>query len=546
MNVATAEIEKEALAKGRENLKSRYWRLNHLYWIMDDHGNKIKFRMNAIQTLLYWAMWWLNVILKSRQHGITTFLCIFFLDACLFTPNVRAGIIAHKLADAKKIFRDKVLFAYQHLPQHLRVHRLLDKEESQEILFANNSGIYVATSMRSGTLQYLHISEYGYLCQHTPGKAREIRTGAMETVHEGGMLFVESTAEGRGDDFERMCRKAERMLKAGTTLTRLDYAFHFFAWFQKPENQIYEPVEISDKLAEYFQKIEAETGEAIGDTFRWWYAKKHETLGTDMFKEHPSTPDEAFYAAAEGTYYGDLVAAAYGDGRIGDYPHDPAYPVYTFSDFGDMYTATIFVQFIHGQIRVIDDYWDYEGAGAPAWANVLNAKGYTYMQHVAGPDIHPTEGSNKRAFATGQLLIDSLLKLGFKVTACEPHDFDSGIRAAREEIWPLIRVDKVNGATFITGASGYTRKKDLTLSDEDHTEFHDTPAKTWHRHIMDALRHLAVMYRIHRYTGETIEMLYDYESAGVGTSPWAKQKPLTGGLKSLQRRQNRRPNGYQR
>ncbi|MHC4499089.1 MAG: hypothetical protein ACYS21_08275, partial [Planctomycetota bacterium] len=45
----------------------------------------------------------------------------------------------------------------------------------------------------------------------------------------------------------------------------------------------------------------------------------------------------------EGTFYGDKLAQARRDNRIGEYPFVETYPVYTFSDFGDMYTATIFV-----------------------------------------------------------------------------------------------------------------------------------------------------------------------------------------------------------
>jgi len=51
-----------------------------------------------------------NVILKARQLGFTTFIQIFMLDACLFNSNIRAGTIAHKLDDAKTIFRDKVKY----------------------------------------------------------------------------------------------------------------------------------------------------------------------------------------------------------------------------------------------------------------------------------------------------------------------------------------------------------------------------------------------------------------------------------------------------
>lgn len=247
-----------------------------------------------------------------------------------------------------------------------------------------------------------------------------------------------------------------------------------------------------------------------------------------IFKKYGTDGDGARYRVKglfptykEGTYYGDLLAQARRDHRIGDFPHDPIYPVYTFSDYGDMYTATIFVQFIKGRIRVIDDYWDYEGAGAPGWAAVLTAKKkYKYMDHVAGPDLHPQTGSNKKAFATGALLKDTLLKLGYEVQPCEFHDFDSGIRTTRD-IWPMTEVNEPECGTFIKAAGGYGKVKNMRLSTDNQPVYHDQPAKTWHRHIMDALRHLAVMYRIHQYKGDTLDGLYDYEPKGEKTGPYS-------------------------
>jgi hypothetical protein len=256
-----------------------------------------------------------------------------------------------------------------------------------------------------------------------------------------------------------------------------------------------------------------------------------------IFQEYGEDGDGARYRVKglfpthkEGTFYGDKLALARRQGRVGDFPHDETYPVYTFSDFGDMYTATLFVQFIKGRVRVISDYWDYEGAGAPAWSNVLTARGYNYTGHIAGPDLNPIGGSNKKAFATGQLLVHTLEKLGRSVQACEAHDFDSGIRAGRD-LWSLLEINEPECQTFLKAAGGYGKKKNLALSTENRPVYHDQAAKTWHRHTMDAFRHLAVMYQIHRYTGDTIKGLYDYGPLGVNSSV-RDNNVLTRGLRS--------------
>ena len=43
----TLTPEQEATIK--KNLSDQYWRMNHLYWIQDANGNKVRFKMNAVQ-----------------------------------------------------------------------------------------------------------------------------------------------------------------------------------------------------------------------------------------------------------------------------------------------------------------------------------------------------------------------------------------------------------------------------------------------------------------------------------------------------------------
>ena len=141
----------------QEKLKSRYWRLNNLYWIVNKKGKKVKFKMNYVQLLLYRALWWLNIVLKSRRHGITTFACIFALDMCLFTPNVTAGIICHKLKASKRIFETKIKYVYQNLPPILKDRISTKSDTKEDLFFDNNSYLYVDTSMRGRSEE--HTSE---------------------------------------------------------------------------------------------------------------------------------------------------------------------------------------------------------------------------------------------------------------------------------------------------------------------------------------------------------------------------------------------------
>ena len=147
---------------------------------------------------------------------------------------MRAGTIAHRLDDARVIFRDKIRYPYDNLPEALKGGNPDCQGRADELEFNNNSAIRVSTSMRSGTLQYLHVSEYGQLCAKFPDKAREVRTGALNTVQAGQIVFIESTAEGREGHFYDLCEEAQAKQRMGTPLTPLDFKFNFFPWFRVP------------------------------------------------------------------------------------------------------------------------------------------------------------------------------------------------------------------------------------------------------------------------------------------------------------------------
>jgi hypothetical protein len=296
-------VTKDELIK---NMKDQLWRLNNLYWIIDENGNRVKFNMNAVQKALYWGMWFLNLILKSRQHGITTFICIYFLDTCLFNSNIHAGIIAHNREDAESFFKDKVQYAFNNLPESLRSATEAETESSRELAFPNGSAIRVGTSLRSSTNQLLHISEFGKLCARFPEKAREVVTGALNTVHQGQMIFIESTAEGRTGYFYDYCEKAKELKERNADLSYLDFKFFFFAWFDDPKNQSDARPDIPQDKLIYFDEL-AKKGIKLNDRQKAWYVLKAEQQGEDMKREHPSTPEEAFEGSARDCFFADVV-----------------------------------------------------------------------------------------------------------------------------------------------------------------------------------------------------------------------------------------------
>ena len=373
-------------------MKDKWWRLNNLYYIVDEDANKILFEpgKRAVQTALYEDHHNRKVILKARQHGVTTYYCIDFLDNAMFNDNIRCGIIAHNQDDAQIFFADKVKFAFDNLRcPELKDVMAAKKDSARELVFSNNSAIRVGTSLRSTTLQYLHISEYGKICAKYPEKAREIRTGALNTVHGDNFITIESTAEGRDGHFYQMCTIAHNLSIAGKEHTEMDFKHFFFSWFQKPEYRL-DPtnVTIPEEMAEYFRTLANKYHVELDAHQRAWYVKKFETQQDEMKREFPSTPAEAFEAAIVGSYYGVQMAKVREQRRIGNFPHNPSVAVHTGWDLGINDEMTIWsFQFDNGAINVID-YYENSGEGLEHYVNYLfEKKGYTYGYHFAPHDI---------------------------------------------------------------------------------------------------------------------------------------------------------------
>lgn len=64
----------------------------------------------------------------------------------------------------------------------MKAHYSVKTDSVNEMSFSNGSTISVRTSFRSGTIQFLHISEFGKICAKYPDRAKEIVTGAIEAV----------------------------------------------------------------------------------------------------------------------------------------------------------------------------------------------------------------------------------------------------------------------------------------------------------------------------------------------------------------------------
>jgi hypothetical protein len=405
MNAATSfSIDHDFVPSTAEELEAclndPMWRIcsGQLYKIMvkDDGeaaGSKVvPFRPNRFQKRLIRRLWYRTLILKARQLGFTTLITILWLDHALFNADQRCGIIAQDKPAAEIIFRDKVKFAYNNLPADLRAAMPLAKNSATELVFGhNNSSLRVATSMRSGTLDRLLISEFGKICAKYPDKATEVLTGSLPAVPLNGIAIIESTAEGQGNEFHAMSDIAEQRSQIARPLTKREWRFNFFAWWENPEYEM-DPdgVVITAKEHEYFDTVEAAISQPLILRKRAWYiATRNSDFAGDpekMWQEYPSTPKEAFQQSTEGTYYAVQLAAARKSGRIGKVPFVSHVPVNTFWDIGNRDGTAIW---LHQRVGLEHRFIGYiEGHGEPFdyYVKEMEKLGYLWGRHYLPHD----------------------------------------------------------------------------------------------------------------------------------------------------------------
>lgn len=289
-------------------LNNKWWRLTHLYKILDKQGNLVTFRPNypQLKHLAERKNRKRIRLLKYRQGGFTTLYCIDYLDDALFTPGFMAAIIAHKQNTLDLIFQI-IDTAFVNLPDSLkpetrqntlRMLRFLKDYRGMPL----NSGIYVALQLRGGTVQGLHVSERAFIV----GKASsELEAGAKQAVPLTGRISEETTANGLTGFYDAFTDSWDNPGESD-----LDYKSFFYAWHEHPEYVLpgdideytQEDIYLRDMVRENYQK------ELTDEQLIWYRWKRRELSKLEEFEglrpeqimkqEYPSTWLEAFQSGA--------------------------------------------------------------------------------------------------------------------------------------------------------------------------------------------------------------------------------------------------------
>ena len=370
-------IDKEAKDEDEQKklFRNPIWRMGNMYHCIDGDTSKVvKFRPKPAQCVLIYWIYVLGrnrfTILKARQLGFSTLICIIGLDETIFTENTTFNICSHTEDSAKDLLREKVKFNLDKLPRG--VQRELNKENTNqnELVFADNWKIRSKVKVRSGTSQVLHVSEWGKVAAMDPIRSKEIRTGTLPTARsKSALVFVESTFEGpaAGDFYDNI---QMAMLTTEERASSDSYWYMFFPWYYEESYKTECMVEwIEKRTLTYFEdltrNLEAANNPYVfsNEQMYFWQCKSYE-YGPEMQREMPSTAEEAMTAPVKGAFYADRMIELDRAGRIHDFEWDRDRPVFAVCDVGTDDPFSIWLVQTNG--RDIDLIYTYEAKHKPA------------------------------------------------------------------------------------------------------------------------------------------------------------------------------------
>lgn len=253
------------------------------------------------------------IVLKARQLGISTYVAARFFRVIHLWRQVRAMVIADESGRSTKLFDIYDRFGDQ-LPsdEFLRPVRQVD-QRGKEMRFGNGSELLVETAGdvkagRAVTIHRLHISEYAFW-EHPV----QTMTSLMESVpHSGSEVFIESTANGVGNDFHQLWREAE----AGEN----EWLPVFLPWFIDPDYRLALEAEERDEIVStadgWERRAMAEGLEWEGERWRlepeqlaWRRWKIRNSAGGERAfrQENPATASEAFLVSGAAFFDQDAL-----------------------------------------------------------------------------------------------------------------------------------------------------------------------------------------------------------------------------------------------
>lgn len=197
-----------------------------------------------------------NIVLKSRQLGLSTVCAGYSVWMALFQQNKNILVIATKLSTANN-FVKKVKFMLDSLPKWLLI--CAYEPNSTEVKFANGSNIKAVPTGedagRSEALSLLIVDEAAFIRDF-----ETIWTGLWPTLSTGGRAILLSTPNGIGGQFYKLWTEADAGANSFNPIRLMWHVHpeHDQAWYDEQLKNM-SPKQIAQELMCDFL--------ASGDTF---------------------------------------------------------------------------------------------------------------------------------------------------------------------------------------------------------------------------------------------------------------------------------------
>ena len=279
-------------------MRSKSWRMNHLYKIKTKEKQLIQYKRKLAQEHYASVKGNKNMILKARQLGFTTECLIDMLDDTITHANTNSAIVAHEKDKVVKMF-EIVKRAYDNMPDLIldghNFKATVSLDNRNEMYFPElDSKIYVTMDTRSETVHNLHVSE-----AHFIRNAEEMLAGTLESVPKDGKITLESTGNGLGGYFYEEWEDPNSEFKK-----------HFYNWLWDKDYYESSPKSMEELEAEYrslsmrYGTIEdiVQRFNLTKEQFVWYIAKvrRHKEL---VVQEYPITSLEAFLATGRNVFH---------------------------------------------------------------------------------------------------------------------------------------------------------------------------------------------------------------------------------------------------
>lgn len=340
-------------------------------WIKNKDAQIVRFEPNIAQrelidrvlTLLAEDKPIRIIILKARQMGLSTAVEALIYWYTSTHKNITAAIIAHEDVASKNLYNMFKRY-YDNSNPLFKPSRKYDtrsdltfaREDEDGNQVGLNSVIKTATAKntsagRSDTIQLLHGSEVA-----SWDNGEELVASLLQTVpvRPGTMIFLESTAEGRGNYFYKEWMNSVK----GDTV----FEPFFFPWWIQDEyemsgddilqftpdeqdivNMMKEGIQIGNNVYSY-------EDDRIQNKIRFRRYKEREFTATPerLLQEYPSTPHEAFIASGQTVF--NIKALAHMEKHVSE----PK--LYTIRDLN---FEPVVDEDKHGRLKI----WDMPEAG---------------------------------------------------------------------------------------------------------------------------------------------------------------------------------------